>query len=872
MTSTEATTGVPFTLNGTDFEANEGELLIDACERHGVHIPRFCYHPRMKPVGMCRMCLVEVDTGRGPALQPSCMLPVTPEMKVETESEATKHAQDGVLEFLLANHPLDCPVCDKGGECPLQDNAYAYGPGETRFVEEKRHFEKPIPISDLVDLDRERCILCDRCTRFASEVAGDPLISFIDRGSQTQVNTFPDDPFSSYFSGNTVQICPVGALTAAPYRFKARPWDLDAVESTSTVDSTGARVVLQASQDELVRILGVDSDAVNWGWLSDKDRFIYEANGSPDRITEPMVAHGESDDGARRHGPVRWSEATKQAARALRIDPQKVAVIGGSRLSLEAQYAWSKLIKGVVGSDNFDAQLGDGVPAALAMGLDRATINEVCRPGGVIVLLGPDPKEELPSLYLRIRHAVLEDGATLIEVNPRTTSLTSIAAVNARTMPGTAGQVLAAVADGRLDDRIGSVDGTQLRAMHATLTSGRPVSVLFGRANLAESARYVADAVGAVRRLVPEARFLPLLRRGNVHGALEMGLTPGFLPGGVRNRRKSLANWPSTPDFEGKDTDGILRAAAAGNIETLVLLGADPIADFPDVGLASQALAEVDTIVAVDTFLTASSSLADVFLPAAMAGEYDGSFMNIERRISPLSAKVTAPGLCRPDWMIAAEVSLAVGPDLGFGSLDELRGEMTETVANLGDLSWTELNTAEDGPIPPQQRNWDLDFGDPASLPPVSSYGFRLVVDRKLWDTGVMTKHSPSLADLATPAILHLNPADVHLMDLDHSDYIRVDQGDIEFDVRFVADEAVAPRTAWLPVGLPGFDVRQLLAAGRSITNVRLQGSTVDSGPHEDSDQIDDGSLGNPTATDESDGSESGDDEPDDARLEEHDG
>jgi NADH-quinone oxidoreductase subunit G len=232
MTTTEptkATTGVPFVLNGRDVEASDGELLIDACERNGVHIPRFCYHPRMQPVGMCRMCLVEVDTGRGLGLQPSCMVPVTPEMKVETESPVAKDAQDGVLELLLVNHPLDCPVCDKGGECPLQDNAYAYGPGESRFVEEKRHFEKPIPISDLVHLDRERCILCDRCTRFADEVAGDALIQFIDRGSATQVNTFPDHPFSSYFSGNTVQICPVGALTAAPYRFKARPWDLSAV-------------------------------------------------------------------------------------------------------------------------------------------------------------------------------------------------------------------------------------------------------------------------------------------------------------------------------------------------------------------------------------------------------------------------------------------------------------------------------------------------------------------------------------------------------------------------------------------------------------------------------------------------------------------
>ena len=186
----------------------------------------------MNPVGMCRMCIVEVDTGRGPALQPSCMLSVSDGMVVDTESEVTKKAQDGVLEFLLVNHPLDCPVCDKGGECPLQDQTMAYGPGESRFVEEKRHYEKPIPINDNVYLDRERCILCDRCTRFADEVAGDALIHFIDRGNQTQVNTFPDQPFASYFSGNVVQICPVGALTAKPYRFKARPWDLEEIEST----------------------------------------------------------------------------------------------------------------------------------------------------------------------------------------------------------------------------------------------------------------------------------------------------------------------------------------------------------------------------------------------------------------------------------------------------------------------------------------------------------------------------------------------------------------------------------------------------------------------------------------------------------------
>ena len=224
--------GFAFTLDGREATAKPGELLIDAAERQGAYIPRFCYHPRMKPVGMCRMCLVTVDSGRGPALAPSCMLSVSPDMVVETRSDEAVKAQEGVLELLLINHPLDCPICDKGGECPLQDQTLSHGPGESRFVEPKRNYEKPIEVSNTVLLDRERCILCDRCTRFADDVAGDPLIHFQGRGSDTEVNTFPGRPFASYFSGNTVQICPVGALTAKPYRFKARPWDL--ADDTST--------------------------------------------------------------------------------------------------------------------------------------------------------------------------------------------------------------------------------------------------------------------------------------------------------------------------------------------------------------------------------------------------------------------------------------------------------------------------------------------------------------------------------------------------------------------------------------------------------------------------------------------------------------
>jgi NADH-quinone oxidoreductase subunit G len=528
----EITDPVTITVDGRPVEVQRGELLIDACERNDAYIPRFCYHPRMEPVGMCRMCLVEVDTGRGPALQPSCMINVAPDMVVDTTSDLVAKAQDGVLEFLLANHPLDCPVCDKGGECPLQDQTMAYGPGESRWVEEKRHYEKPIEISPLVLLDRERCILCDRCTRFASEVTDDPLIHFVNRGSNTEVNTFPGEPFSSYFSGNTVQICPVGALTASPYRFRARPWDLERTESTCTTCSVGCRVTLESSRDRLVRINGVDADPVNWSWLCDAGRFGFEATNSEDRVTEPL----RRDPGGS-FEPLRWSAALAVAADALAAaDPQRVAVLGGARLSDESAYAWAALAKGVIGTDHVDAQLGDGLPAAV-LDLPGATIDEVCAPGGTVLYVGPDPKEELPVLFLRLKHAAERDGVRIIEVTPTATSLAPYAALGVHARPGELAAVARAITTGDVAaDGVGGVDAGTLRSAAALVDEAQgPVRIVVGRANLAESGQVVLDAALEFAALAG-ATFLPVLRRANVRGALGAGLSPGRLPGSRRRR------------------------------------------------------------------------------------------------------------------------------------------------------------------------------------------------------------------------------------------------------------------------------------------------------------------------------------------------
>ena len=566
---------VKMTIDGREVSVPGGQLLIKAAEENGTYIPRFCWHSRMEPVGMCRMCLVEVETARGKGLTTACTMRVAEGMVVHTKSDVVKKAQEGVLEFLLVNHPLDCPVCDKGGECPLQDQTLSHGPGESRFVEEKRHFEKPIPISDLVLLDRERCILCARCTRFSDEISGDPLIEFIDRGNHTQVNTFPDEPFSSYFSGNTVQICPVGALTATPYRFRARPWDLEAVESTCPQCSVGCRVSVQASQNQVLRLIGVDIDATNQGWLCDKGRFAFEYLRAPGRLSTPLMRGADGE--LREAG---WAEALDAVAAGIGAvvserGPGAVAGLGGARGTNEEAYAFAKLLRGVIGTGNLDASLGDDPGVALLVGTPRrATIDDLER-AKTILLWGPDLKEELPVLYLRVRRAATALGAKVIVVHPRATGLDRVAAHAIRYRPGEGAALLRRLAAGEGD----------LAAARQALNQG-PVVAIVGRTGLAESLD-LAEAVTAFALTLSEAAVLPVARRGNLLGALDMGMHPSLLPGRVAAadaaaRATLAAAWGTAVAAPGRDITGILGGMADGSIGVVMLLGSDPLTDHPD--------------------------------------------------------------------------------------------------------------------------------------------------------------------------------------------------------------------------------------------------------------------------------------------------
>lgn len=699
--SAQAEDTVTLTIDGKEITAKKGELLIKVAQEHGIYIPRFCWHERMKPVGMCRMCLVQVDGMRG--FPPACTTPVADGMVAHTVTDPVKKIQDGVLEFLLINHPLDCPVCDRGGECPLQDQTLAFGPGESRFVEEKRHFEKPIALSSLVLLDRERCIQCGRCTRFAEEIAGDPLIEFGERSDRTQVTTFPDDPFSSYFSGNTVQICPVGALLSKPYRFKARPWDLTTAETTCTTCAVGCRGAVQSSSNRLVRLLGVDLDAVNQGWLCDKGRYGYDWVHADDRVLNPKLRRGGSLDDES------WPDVLDAVANEIKRSvelhgPGSVAVLGGARGTNEDVYAWVRLAKGVIGTDNVDAQLGDGLPADVVLGLPRAEIDDLDR-ASAIVVLAPDLKEELPVLYLRVKQAAVDKRVPLLDLASVDVGLTEYATAVARTVPGeegVAGERLAAALQGQ-------AKGTGAIEDFAAAVKDRPgcVVVVLGRPSLAQSSASVVRAASALAGL-PDVRFLSTLRRGNVHGALDLGATPGFLPGRVTldaGRAWFGDAWQTVPQQRGLDAEGVLRAAADGKIRVLVLLGADPIADFPDADLARRALEGAGYVAVVDAFMSESTKRADAFMPCTVWGEKAGTTTNVESRVQRVARKVSPLGTTMDDWRIAGELALRLGDDFDLEYVDEVTNEIAHVApAHLGAAAPL-LRRARDGVVLPLREH-----------------------------------------------------------------------------------------------------------------------------------------------------------------------
>ncbi len=660
---------VSLTIDDVEVSVPKDTLVIRAAEQIGVQIPRFCDHPLLAPVGACRQCLVEVvDAGNGrpiPKPQASCTLAVAPGMVVRTQasSAVADKAQQGIMEFLLINHPLDCPVCDKGGECPLQNQAMSNGRGESRFVEQKRTFPKPINISAQVLLDRERCVLCARCTRFSEQIAGDPFIALVERGALQQVGIYEKEPFESYFSGNTIQICPVGALTSAAYRFRARPFDLVSTPSVCEHCASGCAQRTDHRRGKVMRRLAGNDPEVNEEWNCDKGRFAFMYSRQPDRLTHPLVR--DEEDGELR--PASWPEALAVAARGLQAAAGSVGVLTGGRLTAEDAYAYSKFARVALGTNDIDfrarphsAEEADFLASQVAS-RSLATTYAHLEHAAKVVLVGFEPEEESPIVFLRLRKAARK-GTQVFSIAPFTTrGLQKLNGTLLRTAPGAEASAIEALAH----------DGEVALDAGGVILVGERMATVPGALSAAVA---LAGTTGAKLAWVP--------RRAGDRGALEAGCLPNLLPGGRpvtdAGARVDVGTvWGSTVPVEpGRDGDAIVAAAAAGELKALVVGGVD-LDDLSDPAAARTAIDAAQFVVNLEIRASGVSPHADVVFPVAPVTDKAGSFVDWEGRVRTFDNVFRNPGSL-PDLRVLAGIAEEMGTSLGFRTVEQARAEMTE--------------------------------------------------------------------------------------------------------------------------------------------------------------------------------------------------
>ncbi|MGB8643662.1 MAG: NADH-quinone oxidoreductase subunit NuoG [Anaerolineae bacterium] len=710
-------------IDGKPIEVPANTMVVEAAKLLGIQIPVFCYHPKLEPVGMCRMCLVEVGTPKMdpatrkpvlddkgapviawmPKLQTACTTAVSEGMAVRTTTPAVAEARRSVIEFLLTSHPLDCPICDKGGECPLQEHTLAHGPGVSRFrVESKFHNEKHVPLGPLVVLDRERCIQCSRCIRFQDEYADDPVLGFADRGRALEIVTLSDPPFDSKYSGNTIDICPVGALTSHDFRLTARVFELTDHPSVCAHCSVGCNMFIGERDHEIKRITPRENEAVNEIWLCDKGRFVHQQAHSPERITKPMMRTGSE------WTPVSWYDAiTAIASRftgtRLEYGGSAFAGLAGDRVANEDLYLFQKLFREVLGSNNIEHRIGWSQWNAgdelvrnygAAAGTDLGSLGK----STAVLVLGADPEEEQPVLRLRLSKAARQ-GATLIVANGRLTKLARHAKQGLIYRYGREVQFLLAFLRVMVDENLCKGDlpaafkaglsqrtlqdyaeqcgiaAETLQAAARAFASSENGLILFGRELMfamqqdpAIEVALAALAVAAGHIGRKDNGVIALYPHNNSQGAFDMGITPDRGPGGVALKDKGQA----------------LKDIVGGKPRALYVMGCDPARDVPGFRRAG-------FMVVQDLFMTDTARQADIVLPAQSWAEREGTFTNTERRVQLFRAATKPLGETRPDWSALNEIARALDARWSYTSPAEIMREIAGQVPGYAGMTYDRL-------------------------------------------------------------------------------------------------------------------------------------------------------------------------------------
>ncbi len=791
---------IQLTIDGREVRAPEGMMLVDAAKEGDIEIPYFCYHPKLgAPVGACRMCLVEIEGI--PKLQTSCSTPVKDGMVVHTQTERVHHAQNAIVEFLLVNHPLDCPVCDKGGECPLQDITFGWGLGRSRFIDPKRHFEKPLALSPLIAIDRERCILCYRCVRFSQEISEDYQLIFTARGAHTFVGTFDGHPYVAPFSGNIIELCPVGALTSQPYRFRARPWDIEGAAGVCTLCPSQCNVEFTVRDEKVMRVLAREPkhEGVDDGWLCDKGRFAYQAIHVDERITQPLVRDGGS------LRPVSWDRALDAAAGLARHRGAVGAIVGGQATNEEG-FLIARLMREGLASSDVDSREGEPLSPDLARALAapslQATVVDL-EFAHTVLIVGCEPLDDAPIFDLRIRKGVRRHGVKLAIATSRPSALDPNAHLTVRFEPGGEAAFLAALdlalaAESRAGsgsrDRDSGSDAARLAKL---LLEGEGIVILWGERVLGEDALRtllsIAGRLGLAGR--DGAGLLEIPAGANGRGLREAGALPGTGPG----YREVAASEAAAP---GRGGAQIGRAAVDGEITALWLFQTDPVRDRPDRALWEQALHRAGLVVAHASVLTEGlAEHASVIFPAESYAEKEGTVVHPDGRLQRLRTAIAHPGSVRAGWSVIADVARRAGLDAGvltsamaFAELVQAvpfyRGITLEEIAGRG-VRWPEREAASEFPAPSANPARPAKATKRAKAAASSNGALRLGTYRSIW-AAPEVEISPALQFTVAHQQVELSPEDAVRLGIGDGEAVAVSQ-----------NGTTLPATAHVRTGIP---------------------------------------------------------------------
>ena len=815
---------VTFTINEQEVSVPARTLLVDAARMAGIEIPVFCSHPKLDPVGCCRMCLVEVDGPRGTAMMASCTMPVGEGMVVRTNTEQVHAVQQANLAFILLNHPLDCPICDKGGECPLQDQTMRFGPGISQLIEPKRLAKKHYDISDTIVLDQERCVLCWRCIRYLEEWEDKPQLGLFERGNDTIVDIQAGRPVDAKTGGNIIDLCPVGALTNRVSRFAYRPWEIERTPSVCIHCSVGCNVRLDSRTHQLRRIVGRENMQVNDQWICDKGRFAHAWVSDEKRLDAPLL---------RKNGkltPVQWSEALAYVAARLtgvkkQHGAQSIGAIGSGKLSNESNYALQRFFRGVIGTNNIDHRDGGDV-AALPAGLPA--LAELMKPQygpdpqvDTVFLFGLDPSEELPVLDLHLKRAVLRGGAKLIIAHPRKIELTRYDGPYLAYQQGAESALIDSLSRAVQDAGTASGDETVAAAAKLLAESDTTLIIYGPMAARGQDGPAVRRGLMKLAHAAGEgARLAYVGLDGNAQGCRDMGVLPDRLPGhfplddaDAKIRLETL--WAcKLSTSRGRTYKKMLDSQ---QMKALFVMGANPADESPD---WAANLENLDLLVVSDLLLTATAQKADVVLPALGWSEGDGTFTNLERRVQRAPRAVTNPkSRAAPDWMMLTHLARQMGAAWPFADARSVTAEISRVVRAYAGLTWDALGDQGiqwDADSVPAATGQHDDESVSAEDPAAADYPFSLVTGTVLYDGGTLFRLTEQMQGMAHGATVSLNPTDAAAIGVEAGSPVSVqsEQGSLELTV--AVDVQVQSGTAWIPESLPGAPVGALLNGSHS--------------------------------------------------------